>query len=117
MSKTKTLTVYLLSLSIVFAFMITTIPTLATAETLTPFEPGVSFGKPLSDATLKECTAMGTGTVTVTTYQSVTNGTGTAISTVFVNLGTIRYQNTDNGSGTQPQTKTLTGTISFHKRW
>jgi hypothetical protein len=117
MSKTKTLTVYLLSLSIVVAFMITTIPTLATAETLTPSVPGVSLGKPLSDATLKECTAMGSGTVKVTTFQYVKNGTGTASSTIIVNIGTINPSPIiDDGTATQPQKHKFTGTISFHKK-
>jgi hypothetical protein len=111
MSKTKTLTVYLLSLSIVFAFMITTIPTLATAETLTPSEPGVSLGKPLSDATLKEFTAMWGGTVTVYSSSSVTNGTGTAISSVYINSAKVLY---NDGSGTQP--KTFSKTYYFHKK-
>ena len=54
MSKAKTLMVSFLGVSLVFALMVTTIPTLANAETLAPSEPGVSLGKPLSDATLKE---------------------------------------------------------------
>ena len=118
MSKTKTLTVYLLSLSLVFAFMVTTIPTLATAETIAPSEPGVAFGKPLSDATLKEFTAMWGGTVTVTTFQYVKTGTGTATSTIFINLGTINPPPIiDNGTVSQPQKNTFTGTISFHKKY
>ena len=115
MSKAKTPMVYFLSLSLVFAFMVTTIPTLATAETLSPSEPGVSFGKPLSDATLKETTAMGTVTGTVTTYTKVINGTGTATSTVLINGTPINY---NNGSGTQPQTTGPTPiSFSFHKKW
>jgi hypothetical protein len=90
MSKVKTLMVSFLGVSLVFALMVTTIPTLANAETLAPSEPGVSLGKPLSDATLKETTAM--GTYTITTFMFVKTGTGTATSTVSVNLGTISYQ-------------------------
>ena len=97
MSKAKTVTVYFLSLSLVFAFMVTTIPTPATAETLAPSEPGVSLGKPLSDATLKECTAMGRGTVKITTFQYVQNGTGTATSIIIVNLGNVNFQSTVTG--------------------
>ena len=51
MSKAKTLMVSFLGVSLVFALMVATIPTLATAETLAPSEPGVSLGKPLSDST------------------------------------------------------------------
>jgi hypothetical protein len=88
MSKTKTLMVYFLNVSLVFVFMITTMATIATAETL---------GKPLSDATLKECTAMGSGTVKVTTFQYVKNGTGTASSTIIVNLGSVSFQSNVTG--------------------
>ncbi len=88
MSKTKTLMVYFLTVSLVFVFMLTTMATIATAETL---------GKPLSDANLKECTAMGSGTVTVTTFQYVKNGTGTASSTIIVNLGTVSFQSNVTG--------------------
>jgi hypothetical protein len=95
MSKTKTLIVYLLSLSLVFALMVTTIPTLATAETLAFLEPGVSLGKPLSDATLKECTAMGSVTVTsYTVYMSITNGTGKVTSTTIINSGGANFHKT-----------------------
>ena len=103
MSKAKTVMVYFLSFSLVFAFMLTTIPTLANAETLTPSEPGVSLGKPLSDATLKEYTAKG---VLITVYQLNTStyttptNTNTQTNTVIIPNSTPPVNNTITGPGT-----------------
>jgi hypothetical protein len=73
MSKAKRLMVYFLSLSIVIAFTITTTYALATADTSGPFEAGVSLGKPLPDATLKDATGMGVTIVVIQSSSSTGN--------------------------------------------
>jgi hypothetical protein len=99
MSKTKTPMVHLLSLSLVFAFMAITIPTLATAQTFALSEPGVSLGEPLPGATLREFTGMGSGPVTITVTQSNTSNNGsnlqnnTAIITRVTTSGTTTILN------------------------
>ena len=110
MSKAKTLMVSFLGVSLVFALMVTTIPTLATAETLAPSEPGVSLGKPLSDSTLKECTAMGATTITVVQW-NMSTGNNTQYNYVNIPTTTQPYQNTLNTSGTTNQTITKTVTV------
>ena len=101
MRKTKAVMVYFLSLSLVFAFMVTTVPTLATAETLAPFEPEVSLGKPLPDATLKECTAMGDTTITVVMINKSSGSGNQQSNTVII------------PNSTPPVNKTITGTGKF----
>jgi hypothetical protein len=104
MSKAKTPMVYFLSLSIVFAFMVTTVPTLATAETLAPSEPGVSLGKPLSGATLQECTAM--GVITIDVVQSnvvIGDGTGNVQNNTVIIKNAIPSPFISKVSGPTPQ--------------
>jgi hypothetical protein len=100
MSKTKAPMVYFLSLSLVFALMATTIPTLATAQTFGLSEPGVSLGEPLPGATLREFTGMGSGPVTITVTQSntTTNGPNKQNNTAIITSGTttILKNNTPN---------------------
>ena len=118
MSKAKTLMVSFLGVSLVFALMLTTIPTLANAETLVPSEPGVSLGKPLSDATLKETTAMGVTTITVyqlnaSSYTTKEN-TNTQINTVIIKNSDPAVNNTIKGPGEFTQQVTVPHWI--HKR-
>jgi len=129
MSKAKTLMVSFLGVSLVFALMVTTIPTLANAETLAPSEPGVSLGKPLSDATLKDTTARG---VVITVAQvnistvSDPNSYNTQYNYVNITNSTPPYQNTLNnttGQSYQSNKDPVTGkypTVTvpywFHKR-
>jgi hypothetical protein len=110
MSKAKTLMVSFLGVSLVFALMVTIIPTLATAETLASFEPGVSLGKPLPDATLKETTAMGVTTIDVVQWNVVSGSTSygnVQNNTVVITNSTLPVNNTITGPGTFQTTVTV----------
>jgi hypothetical protein len=118
MSKAKTLMVSFLGVSLVFALMVTTIPTLANAETLAPSEPGVSLGKPLSDDSLKDTTARG---VEITVYQAnISTGNNTQYNYVNISTTTNPYRKTlittpSEGTITKTKSKTVTVPYWFHK--
>ena len=113
MSKAKTLMVSFLGVSLVFALMVTTIPTLANAETLAPSEPGVSLGKPLSDDSLKEYNAMGDTTITVVMINKSTGYGNQQSNTVIIPNSTPAVNKTINGKGRYKTTVSVP--YWFHK--
>jgi hypothetical protein len=117
MSKTRAPMVSLLSLSLVFALMATTIPTLATAQTFGLSEPGVSLGEPLPGATLREISGLGFGPVTITVTQSnkSTNGPNSQNNTAIITSGATTILNSSVSTPNTTVIKTVTVPFWFQR--